>query len=74
MSLPRTVFRADTIPKAFRHAVRENKVLRKYMVQKREDYYEYNKICGLVTKMVAERRLRRMRRLSLRGDDPRDEP
>lgn len=33
--------------------VRENKVLRKYMVQKREDYYEYNKICGLVTKMVA---------------------
>ena len=32
--------------------VREVKILRKYHIQRREDYWEYNKIAGLVTKLV----------------------
>ncbi|GAW82473.1 U3 small nucleolar ribonucleoprotein protein IMP3 [Plasmodium gonderi] len=37
--------------------VREVKVLRKYVVQNREDYIKYNKICGYITKLVSKLRL-----------------
>ncbi|GAB67972.1 U3 small nucleolar ribonucleoprotein protein IMP3 [Plasmodium cynomolgi strain B] len=37
--------------------VREVKVLRKYVVQNREDYTKYNKICGYITKLVSKLRL-----------------
>ncbi|CDJ41848.1 U3 small nucleolar ribonucleoprotein protein IMP3, putative [Eimeria tenella] len=32
---------------------RENKFLKKYLIQDREDYHRYNKLCGLITKLVA---------------------
>ena len=31
--------------------LREVKVLRRYHVQDREDYHEYNKACGMITKV-----------------------
>ncbi|KOB61462.1 hypothetical protein PFHG_03213, partial [Plasmodium falciparum HB3] len=37
--------------------VREVKVLRKYVIQNREDYTKYNKICGYITKLVSKLRL-----------------
>ena len=43
-------------------SLREIKVMRRYHLQNREDYVAYNKICGYVTKLVAE----------LRTYDPRD--
>lgn len=33
-------------------SVRENKILRRYHVQDREDYHTYNKVVGFITKMV----------------------
>mmetsp|Transcript_118987 Transcript_118987/g.379429 ORF Transcript_118987/g.379429 Transcript_118987/m.379429 type:complete len:184 (-) Transcript_118987:54-605(-) len=39
--------------------VREVKILRKYHIDDREDYTKYNKLCGLVTKLVAQ--LRKMK-------------
>jgi U3 small nucleolar ribonucleoprotein protein IMP3 len=33
--------------------IREIKILRKYLVQNREDYTKYNKICGLITSLVS---------------------
>jgi U3 small nucleolar ribonucleoprotein protein IMP3 len=33
-------------------SVRENKILRRYHVQDREDYHTYNKVCGMITKLV----------------------
>jgi U3 small nucleolar ribonucleoprotein protein IMP3 len=33
--------------------VREAKIIRKYLLQKREDYINYNKIVGNITKLVA---------------------
>ena len=33
-------------------SVREVKILRRYHVQDREDYHTYNKVCGLITKLV----------------------
>uniref|UniRef100_A0A7S0Q3W6 U3 small nucleolar ribonucleoprotein protein IMP3 n=1 Tax=Coccolithus braarudii TaxID=221442 RepID=A0A7S0Q3W6_9EUKA len=42
--------------------LREVKVLRRYHVQDREDYHAYNKVCGMVTKMVT----------MLKALDPRD--
>lgn len=35
-------------------SVRENKILRRYHVQDREDYHTYNKVCGLITKVVTQ--------------------
>ena len=35
-------------------SVRENKILRRYHVQDREDYHTYNKVCGLITKLVTQ--------------------
>jgi hypothetical protein len=35
-------------------SIRENKVLRRYHVQDREDYHTYNKVCGLITKLVTQ--------------------
>ncbi len=32
----------------------ERRVMRQYHIQRREDYANYNKICGLVTKLVAK--------------------
>ena len=32
--------------------LREVKVLRRYHVQDREDYHAYNKVCGMITKLV----------------------
>ncbi|VWU51471.1 U3 small nucleolar ribonucleoprotein protein IMP3, putative [Hepatocystis sp. ex Piliocolobus tephrosceles] len=37
--------------------VREVKVLRRYLIQNREDYTKYNKICGYITKLVSKLRL-----------------
>ncbi|SCM12314.1 U3 small nucleolar ribonucleoprotein protein IMP3, putative [Plasmodium chabaudi adami] len=37
--------------------VREVKVLRRYVIQNREDYTKYNKICGYITKLVSKLRL-----------------
>ena len=34
--------------------IRESQILRKYLVQNREDYIKYNKIVGKITKMVAK--------------------
>ena len=34
--------------------VRELKILRRYHIQDREDYWKYNKICGMITKMAAK--------------------
>lgn len=34
--------------------LRENKILRKYHVQKREDYSKYNKLCGQVHSIAAK--------------------
>jgi len=34
--------------------LREVKILRKYHIQKREDYTKYNKICGLVTSLASK--------------------
>ena len=34
-------------------AVREIKVLRRYHIQKREDYQKYTRLCGRITKMAA---------------------
>lgn len=42
---------------------REVKILRRYGIQDREDYHKYNKICGLITKLVAQLR-------TLPEDDP----
>ncbi|CBZ49886.1 putative U3 small nucleolar ribonucleoprotein protein IMP3 [Neospora caninum Liverpool] len=36
--------------------VREVKVLRRYLIQDREDYQKYNKLCGVVTKLTSELR------------------
>mmetsp|Transcript_20229 Transcript_20229/g.20339 ORF Transcript_20229/g.20339 Transcript_20229/m.20339 type:complete len:184 (-) Transcript_20229:84-635(-) len=36
--------------------VREAKIIRKYFLQKREDYHHYNKIAGNITKLVAKLR------------------
>lgn len=36
--------------------VREAQIIRKYFIQKREDYMKYNKICGHITKLVAKLR------------------
>ena len=33
---------------------RETRIMRRYHIQRREDYSRYNKICGLVTKLVAK--------------------
>lgn len=33
--------------------VREVKILRRYHIQKREDYHKYNRLCGAVTKVRA---------------------
>jgi len=35
-------------------SVRENKILRRYHVQDREDYHTYNKVVGLITKLVTQ--------------------
>ena len=35
-------------------SLRENKILRRYHVQDREDYHTYNKICGMVTQLVTK--------------------
>ena len=35
-------------------SVRENKILRRYHVQDREDYHTYNKVCGMITKLVTQ--------------------
>ena len=43
-------------------SVRENKILRRYHVQDREDYHTYNKVVGLITKCVTQ----------LKGLDERD--
>ena len=34
--------------------VRELKILRRYHIQDREDYWKYNKICGMITKLAAK--------------------
>ena len=34
--------------------VREIKILRRYMIQNREDYVKYNKIAGLATKLTSQ--------------------
>lgn len=39
--------------------IRENKILRRYRIQDREDYTKYNKLCGLITKTTAK--LRKMK-------------
>ena len=36
------------------NSLRENKILRRYHVQDREDYHTYNKVCGLITKLVTQ--------------------
>ena len=36
--------------------VRESAILRKYCIEKREDYQKYNKLTGLITKTVAQLR------------------
>ncbi|KAH7830928.1 putative U3 small nucleolar ribonucleoprotein IMP3 [Monocercomonoides exilis] len=43
--------------------LREVKILRRYHIQKREDYTRYNRICGLITSFVA-----RLKKLT--EDDP----
>jgi len=42
---------------------RELAILRRYYIQDREDYHKYNKVCGLITKLVGEVR-------KLPADDP----
>lgn len=42
--------------------LREVKILRRYHIQDREDYHAYNRVCGMVTKLVA----------TLKKIDPRD--
>ena len=37
--------------------IREAKVIRKYLLQQREDYVKYSKIVGNITKLVAQLRL-----------------
>ncbi len=32
--------------------VREVKILRRYHIQRREDYVKYNRICGFITKIT----------------------
>lgn len=32
--------------------IRENKILQRYHIADREDYHQYNKICGYITKLV----------------------
>jgi U3 small nucleolar ribonucleoprotein protein IMP3 len=34
--------------------MREIKILRRYMIQNREDYHKYNKIAGLITKLTTK--------------------
>ena len=36
--------------------VREAKIIRKYHLQDREDYLRYDKICGVITKLIAKLR------------------
>ena len=36
--------------------VREIKILRRYHIQDREDYVKYNRICGMITKLVSKLR------------------
>ena len=36
------------------NTLREVKVMRRYHVQKREDYHKYNKLCGLVKSLTAK--------------------
>eukprot|EP00428_Durinskia_dybowskii_P043404 CAMPEP_0170281678 /NCGR_PEP_ID=MMETSP0116_2-20130129/40859_1 /TAXON_ID=400756 /ORGANISM="Durinskia baltica, Strain CSIRO CS-38" /LENGTH=191 /DNA_ID=CAMNT_0010533021 /DNA_START=76 /DNA_END=648 /DNA_ORIENTATION=- len=43
--------------------LRENKILRMYHIEDREDYTKYNKLAGLITKLVAQLR-------KLKPDDP----
>ena len=33
--------------------LREVKIIRRYHIQDREDYHAYNRVCGMVTKLVA---------------------
>ena len=37
--------------------IREATIIRKYLIQNREDYVHYNKIVGMVTKLVSKLRL-----------------
>lgn len=37
--------------------VREIKILRRYLIQDREDYTKYNKLCGYITKLVSQLRM-----------------
>ena len=36
------------------NSLRENKILRRYNVQDREDYHTYNKVVGHITKLVTQ--------------------
>ena len=36
------------------NSLRENKILRRYHVQDREDYHTYNKVVGHITKLVTQ--------------------
>jgi U3 small nucleolar ribonucleoprotein protein IMP3 len=33
--------------------LREIKIIRRYLIQNRDDYHKYNKLCGIITKFVA---------------------
>jgi U3 small nucleolar ribonucleoprotein protein IMP3 len=44
------------------HNLRELQVMRRYHIQDRDDYTKYNKLCGMVTRLVA----------TLKKLDPRD--
>eukprot|EP01101_Sappina_pedata_P007605 TRINITY_DN4057_c0_g1_i1.p1 TRINITY_DN4057_c0_g1~~TRINITY_DN4057_c0_g1_i1.p1 ORF type:complete len:184 (-),score=86.58 TRINITY_DN4057_c0_g1_i1:89-640(-) len=45
------------------HNVRENSILRRFHIQRREDYLEYNKLCGQIEKVV-------LRLKALKPEDP----
>ena len=36
------------------HNLREIQILRRYHIQKREDYLQYNKLCGIITKLTSK--------------------
>lgn len=38
------------------NTIRESQVIKRFYIQKREDYMKYNKICGHITKLVAKLR------------------
>ena len=46
------------------HNLREVQTMRRYHIQDRDDYKKYNKLCGMVTKLV---RARLRGRAALRG-------